>query len=167
MLECSLRGHYSGYLCVYIHTLLQCLCMYIHMYSYLESFLCSVLRMCNWLACIALPRFNIDTTRRAIFLKSAGYSVSQSKKQWTTTKSINTIFSYLPTNWLDKHEEVNGDIIDNKGAIPYTKFILHTKLQAWDTTHNCTQVTFQYDNWFKDRLEYAFIVYVLLLLSFI
>ena len=47
------------------------------------------------------------------------------------------IFSYLPTNWLDKLEEVNEDLIANEESILYTKPILHTQpsSSAWDILH--------------------------------
>ena len=48
--------------------------MYKHM-QVLISHLFFAYTMCNWLACIAMPRLDIDT-RRVVFLKSAaGYSV--------------------------------------------------------------------------------------------
>ena len=73
-----------------------------------------------------MPRLDIDTSRSVafswVFLKSAGYSVSQIKNWHRQTILIACIFSYgLLTNWQAKHKEVNGDSITDK------EFILHTK----------------------------------------
>ena len=62
----------------------------IYIYTYIAtsvSFLQSIL--CATAACIAIPRLDIDTLRRVVFcrvfLKSAGYSVSQIKIQHRQT----------------------------------------------------------------------------------
>ena len=51
------------------------------MYKYIRSHLASFLRsiLCAIAACIAMPCLDIETLRRVVFLKSAGYSVSQIK----------------------------------------------------------------------------------------
>ena len=55
--------------------------MYIYIHSYLASFLYSIL--CVTATCIAMPRLDIDTSKRVVFsqvfFKSTGYSVSQIK----------------------------------------------------------------------------------------
>ena len=81
-----------------------------------------------------------------------------------------TLVSYLPTNWLDKLEEVNGDSITNKESILYTKSILHTRpnSRAWDIL--CMS-SFSVGQWiegsirtFRDNIC-KFIVYILLILQ--
>ena len=109
---------------------------------------------------------DIDTTRRAVFLKSAVYSVLQIKKQQTLTNSMNKMFSYLPANWLDKCEEVNGDFIDNE-AILYIKqqgmgyyTQLHASIFTVGQLIQGSIGKYGYD-------IHKFIVYVLLILSLI
>ena len=150
---------------------IQCLCIY--MRSYLVSFFAYT--VCNWLACTAMPRLDIDTTRRVVFLKStAGYSIHKLWSighQQTTLYSIlaNKIFSYLPTNWLDKLKEVNGDLITNEDSILYTKSILHIRpnSRAWDILHTST---FSVGQWIQGSIRtyrdniHKFIMYILLIL---
>ena len=54
--------------------------VYVHTYvaTYLVSFLLSI--CVRWLACIAMPCLDIDTSRRVVF-ECTGYSVSQIKKE--------------------------------------------------------------------------------------
>ena len=97
--------------------------MYIYIHSHLACFLHSIL--CATAACFTMPCLDIDTSRRVVFsrvfLKSAGYSVSQIKNRHRQTILIANIFSYwLPTNCQAKHEEGNGDSITNKGSIFHT-----------------------------------------------
>ena len=99
----------------------------LHIFMYIYIYIYIYIYMYVYTVCIYVYiRLDIDTSRSLvfsrIFLKSAGYSVSQIKN-WHLL--IASIFSYqLPSNWQAKHEEVNGDWIANKG------FILHTKQQG-------------------------------------
>ena len=102
-------------------TFLQCLCTYIH--SYLASFLFSI--CVHWLARIAMPCLDIDTSRRVVFWMHWLFVFTNWEAK--LTNNINRIFSYLPTSWLDKHEEVNGDSTFNERSILCTKSIFHSK----------------------------------------
>ena len=71
-----------------------------HLSSFLSSILCA-----TTVACITMLCLDIDTSRRLVFsrvfLKCAGYSVSQNKNRHQQTILIASIFSYLhqlPTN---------------------------------------------------------------------
>ena len=75
--------------------------MYIYIRSHLASYLRSIL--CATAACITMPCLDIDTLRRVVFfrvfLKSAGYLVSQIKNRHRQTILIPSMFSYrFPTN---------------------------------------------------------------------
>ena len=128
--EHRLRGHYSRSSHWYI-LFLQWLCTYSYIRSHLASFLRSIL--CATAVCITMCHSDIDVYTRVafsrVFLKSAGYLVSQIKNLHQQTIFIASIFSYqLPTNWqaMAKREEVNGDSIANKRSIFHTKQ-WHTK----------------------------------------
>ena len=95
--------------------------MYIYIRSHLAYFLHS--KLCATANCITMPHLDIDTLGivlfSRVFLKSAGYPVSQIKNQ---TILIASIFSYLlPTNLHAKCKEVNRDSIANKRSIFHMK----------------------------------------------
>ena len=64
--------------------------------SYLVSFLLSV-----WLACITMPHLDVDTSKRVVLLKSAGYLVSQIKKQHGQTILIGYFLTFQPADWAN------------------------------------------------------------------
>ena len=129
----------------------------------------------NWLTYIALPHLNTDTTKRVIFFKITAHGVRNEKKWctrfWFTNyealdiyKQLLTdkIFSYLPTNWMDKLEEVNGDSIASEKSI----FCTQPYSRAWDKMHTssfsvgqCNQASIRTN---RDNIR-KFIVYILLL----
>ena len=96
---------------------------------------------------------------------------SQIMNHWTSTNNseLILIFSYLPTNWLDRLKEVNGDTITNEESILYTKSILHTqpKIRAWDILHASS---FSVGKWIQGSIRsyrdniYKIIMYILLIL---
>ena len=99
-------------------------------------------------------------TRSVVFLKSAaGYSVHKLwsiRHQQTTMKLIlaNKVFSYLPTSWLDKLKEVNGDSISNEGSVLYTKSIrLRTQAKQYGMVYTACEQLF-------NRLEHTETIFV-------
>ena len=116
---------------------IQCLCTYIC--SYLAPFLC--------LHCVQLAILYCHASLGYWYKKKSSFLEercrlfsSQIMKRRTSTNNselilANKIFSYLPTNWLDKLEEVNGNSITNKESILHTKSILHIQpnSRAWYT----------------------------------
>ena len=92
------------------------------------------------------------------------------------TNNINRILSYLPTSWLDKHKEVNGDSIFNERSILCTKSILHSKWlhtkQYWmrhcmklhTSSFSVGQSIQSSIGTYRDNIS-KFIVYILLILN--
>ena len=86
---------------------------YVHTYlvSYLASILSSpTLCATAWLACIVMPRLDIDTIRRVVFLKSAtGDSVLQIMKCQTSINNSELILAntdiFLPSNQLTEQTQ--------------------------------------------------------------
>ena len=118
--------------------------MYIHKRSYLASFL--------YLHCVQLASlychasFGYWYNKKGNFLEErCRLFRSQIMKRRTSTNNselivANKTFSYLPTNWLDKLEEVNGDSITNEGSILYSKSILHIHINSWAWDTACEQL---------------------------
>ena len=83
------------------------------------------------------------------------------------------MFSYLPANWLDQHEEVNRDFIDNEGTILYTKSIIHIKQQGMRYYMQLHTSIFSVGHLIQGSIGtygdniHKFMVYVLLILSLI
>ena len=109
--------------------------------SYLASFLCLHCEQLASLYCHASLGYWYN--KKSSFLEQHCRLFGlQIMKRWTLTNNTelilaNKIFSYLPTNWLDKLKDVNWDSITNEGSILYTKSILHTQpnSRAWDILH--------------------------------
>ena len=158
---------------MWVHTF-PSIIMYIYIRSHLPSFLCS--KLCATAACITMPRLDIDTSGRVVFsrvfLKSAGYSISQIKNGHRQTILIASIFSYrLPTKCHAKREEFNGDSISNKGSISTWNDSTPNN-REWDTARSCTWVVLVGELIQKSIETYwdnvrKFIVYIQLILSFI
>ena len=133
----------------FITSFIQCLCTDIR--SYLASFLHLQCGQLASLYCYALLGYWYNKENSFLgeycWLFSSqnlrNYEVLDIDKQLWTVILANKWFSCLPTNWLDKLEEDNGDSIANKAFILYTTSILHTwpHRRAWDTAHE--QLTVQ------------------------
>ena len=135
--ERGLRGHYSGSSCRYIATFLQCLCTYIR--SQLVSLLLHT--VCNWLACIAMPCLDTDTSRRIVFLKSAGYLVSQIKKRHRQTVLIEYFLIFQPSDWPNTKRlmEIQSPRKDPfSGPIPFSTPNNSTTKNKWHEVLHAT-----------------------------
>ena len=115
---------------MWVHTSsIQCLC------TYIRSCLASFLHLhCGQLASLyCYPSLGYWCNKMNSFLGECcrlfGLQIMKHKTSTNNSELIlgNKWFSYLPTNSLDKLEEVSGDSIANKGSILYTKSILHTR----------------------------------------
>ena len=92
--------------------------------------------------------------RRALFLKSTGYSVSQIKKRRTSTIILIKYFLiYHPTNWPNAKRLIQIQL-------PMKDPFSTPNNRACDTTHNCTIIAFQQDNQFKDLLEHTGTIFI-------
>ena len=108
--ECGLSGHYSGSSRGYILT------AYTHVRSYSVASLFSspkLLQLTSLAPALqylpVMPRLDIDTRRRVVFLKSAGYSVSQIKKRLQEENIL--VSSQALFNLLKKFKDT-GKLID-------------------------------------------------------
>ena len=97
--ERRLMGHYSGSSHRYI-LFLQCTIIYVYICIATKHLFFILYTVCN-ATCIIMHRLDIDTLRRIVlvFLKSAGYLVSQIKNRHQQAIIIPSILSYrLPNN---------------------------------------------------------------------
>ena len=105
-----------------------------------------------------MPCLDIDTLRRVVFLGSAGYSVSQIKKQNWQTILIEYFLTFQPADWTNAKRlmEIQSSMKDPFSAQnPFsTQNDCTPNNIEWDTAWNCIQAAFQYDNRFKVQLEH-------------
>ena len=100
----------------------------------------------HWLACIAMPCLDIDTSRRVVF-ECAGYSVSQIKKQNWQTILIQYYLTFQPADWTNAKRlmEIQPPMKDTFSAQnPFsTQNNCVPNNIEWETACNCIQVAFQ------------------------
>ena len=146
------------------------LCTYIH--SYLVSFLCPHCVQLATLYCHVSLGYWYNNKNSSLEERCQLFG-SQIMKRRTFTNNSELILtnkiSYLPTNWLDTLEEINGDSIANKESIVYTKSILYIRpnSRARDILHTSS---FLVGQWIQGSIRThrhnicKFIVYILLIL---
>ena len=145
--------------------------MYIHTYihSYLASFLHPHCVQLASLYCHALLGY-WDNKKCSFLEDRCRLFDSQIMKRRTSTNNYeltlaDKIFSYLPTNWLDKLNEVNGDSIANKESILH----IWPNSRARNILHASS---FSIGQWIQGLIRTyrdnicKFIVYILLILKF-
>ena len=148
-------------------------CLYTYIRNYLASFLCPHCVQLTTLYCHASIGYWYN--KKSSFLeKHCQLFDLQIMKHWTSTHNselilANKVFSYFPTNWLDKLEEVNGDSLANKESMLYTTSICHIRpnSRAWNILHSSS---FSAGQWIQGSIRTyrhnirKFTVHILLIL---